>query len=181
MKVSGFSIGFFALPFTLLFSSCADINDSWESKGGGFFKYSVNGEGSYNIELGKNDVEPPFYVNNSHHYFFVRTRMDESDQGDQLSLMVNSPQTGKDLTPVGKANINGRFQDVTWMRIRYSPESPLIFDSSTVRFDEIIGDSLWTADLSLYFKDCRSGTCVDSLPPIHVTGRLRYWVPDSER
>ena len=171
----------FLLCLLLVLCGCGDVNDSWEVKGGGFFKYSINGEGPFNIELAKNDVEPPFYVNNSHHYFFFRTRIEESNRGDQFSLMVNSPQTGKNLTPVAKANINGRFQHVSWMRLLYSIESPLIADSSTIKFDEIIGDSLWSADLSLYFQDCRSGSCIDTLPPIHVTGRLRYWVPDSER
>jgi len=170
-----------ALSGLIALLGCGDINSSWEVKGGGYLKYSVNGEGPYTIELDKNDVEPPYYVNNSHHYFYLLTRLQESDRGDQFSLMVQSPQTGKKLTPVRRAKINGRNQDITWMREQRSPEAPLIADSSTIKFDEIIGDSLWTADLDLYFLDCRSGSCLDSLPPIHVTGRLRYWVPDSER
>ena len=66
---------------------------------------------------------------------------------------------------------------------RYNDKDKMLTfrNGSTIKFDEIIGDSLWTADLDLYFKDCRSGLCSDKLPPLHVTGRLRYWVPDSER
>ena len=146
-----------------------------------YIKYKLNDDGPYTIELAKNDVEPPFYVNNSHHYFYLHTRIDESKRGDQIALMVNEAKTGTALTPVARASLNGRYQYVTWMREQFSPEAPLIADSSTVKFDEIINDSLWTADLDLYFKDCRTGKCIDSLPPIHLTGRLRYWVPADER
>ena len=90
------------LAFTLL--ACGDINSSWEVKGGGYIKYTINDDGPYTIELAKNDVEPPFYVNNSHHYFFFRSRIDESERGDQFSLMVNNPQTGKDLIPIARAS-----------------------------------------------------------------------------
>lgn len=161
--------------------ACSGINDSWEIKGGGYLKYSINGEKSHTIELHKNDVEPPFYVNNSHSYFFMTTRLDESKRGDQLSLMVNKPSTNGKISPVSRASINGRPQVVTWLRVQNSTESPLSGDSSYVHFDEIIKDSLYTANLELYFVDCRSGSCRDSLPPIHLSGRLRYWIPDDER
>ena len=164
-----------------LMISCADINNSWEVKGGGYFKYTVDGEGPFTIELAKNDVEPPFYVNNQHHYFFFQTNINKSKRGDQFSILVNNPATGKDLHPVPRASVNGRYQNVSWMREEFSAEAPIIEDSSYLHFDEIIGDSLWTADVELYFKDCRSGTCKDGLPPLHISGRLRYWVPDSER
>lgn len=170
-----------AMVFTLAVAGCSGINDSWEVKGGGYLKYSVNGEGSYTIELGKNDVEPPFYVNNSHHYFYFKTNIDKSKRGDQFSLMVNKPSTDGKLAPITRASVNGKYQYVTWMREQFSPEAPLISDSSYIHFDEIINDSLWTANLELYFVDCRTGTCLDSLPPVHVSGRLRYWVPDDER
>ena len=176
-KKAGIALGTIALALT----ACGDINNSWEVRGGGYLKYTLNGDGPYTIELDKNDVEPPFYVNNSHHYFYFCTRIEESKQGDQLSLMVNSPQTGKELSPVGRASLNGRMQNVSWLRANFATEAPLIVDSSTIKFDEIIKDSLWTADLDLYFMDCRSGTCSDSLPPLHLSGRFRYWVPDSER
>lgn len=172
---------FILLAVTAVITACSGINDSWEVKGGGYFKYSINDEGPYSIELAKNDVEPPFYVNNSHHYFYFHTRLEESKRGDQFAIMVNAPSTGKDLTPVVRASIGGRMQVVSWMRSEKSIEFPIIPDSSTVRFDEIKNDSLWTAKMDLYFKDCRSGTCNDSLPPLHITGRLRYWVPDDER
>lgn len=176
-KIAALTLG--ALAFALL--ACSDINSSWEVKGGGYIKYTYNGEGPYTIELAKNDVEPPFYVNNSHYYFYFCTRLEESKRGDQISLMVNNPQTGKNLPPVDRASLNGRPQYVTWMREEFSSEAPLIPDSSYIRFDEIIKDSLWTARLELYFKDCRTGACIDTLPPIHISGRLRYWVPESER
>lgn len=162
-------------------TSCGDINNSWEVKGGGYFKYSVDGKGSYSIDLEKDDVEPPYYVNNHHHYFMMHTRESASDRGDQFSLMVNNPTTGKKLTPVDRANISGKNTYVSWMRAKNSTESPLIPDSSYVRFDEIINDSLWTANVSLYFKSCSFGACNDSLPPVHIEGRLRYWVPEDER
>lgn len=175
-------IGFALFTLMGIFCGCSDINSSWENNGGGYLKYTVNGEGPYTIELAKNDVEPPFYVNNSHHYFYFCTNIEESERGDQFSLMVTNPHnTGKDLTPVTRASINERYQYVTWMRAQFSPEAPIIPDSSSIRFDEIIDDSLWTAKLNLYFKDCRTGACIDSLPPLHIEGRLRYWVPASER
>ena len=165
----------------LMFCACGDINSSWEVKGGGYIKYTIDDEGPFTIELAKNDVEPPFYVNNSHRYFYLCTRLKESKRGDQISLMVNSPKTGTDLTPVGKASLNGRYEYVTWLRTQSTAVAPIITSKSTVKFDEIIGDSLWTANLDLYFKDCRSGKCIDSLPPLHLSGRLRYWVPADER
>ena len=180
-KKAGRTLGVTTLISALMLAACGDINSSWEVKGGGYIKYTLNDDGPYSIELAKNDVEPPFYVNNSHHYFYLQTRLDESKRGDQIALMVNDVKTGTALAPVARASLNGRYQYVTWMREQFSPEAPLIGDSSTVKFDEIIGDSLWTADLDLYFKDCRSGSCSDSLPPLHFKGRLRYWVPASER
>jgi len=165
----------------LFLGACSGINDSWEVKGGGYLKYSINGEGSYSIELSKDDVEPPYYVNNSHHYFYMESRLEESDRKDQIALMVNTPSTGKDLTPVAKANINGKMETVSWMRIDNSEPGALIPDSSSIHFDEIINDSLWTAKVDLYFQDCRKEACNDELPPIHIKGRLRYWVPADER
>lgn len=173
--------GFSGIALSLALAGCADINSSWEVDGGGYFKYSIDGDGPYTIELSKNDVEPPFYVNNSHHYFYAHSRLEESSRKDQFALMVNAPSTGKKLTPVAMASMNGKMQVVTWMRFQNSSENPLISDSGYVRFDEIINDSLWTCDVDLYFKDCRAGSCKEGLDPIHVTGRLRYWVPDSER
>jgi len=172
---------FVAFTSLTLLNACGGINDSWEVKGGGYFKYSVNGSGSYTIELDKDDVEPPYYVNNSHHYFLMRTRIEESERGDQFSLMVNKPTTGTNLTPVYQASVSGKYQVVSWMRAENSIEAPLIPDSSVVKFDEIVKDSLWTADVDLYFRDCRSGSCNDSQTPLHIVGRFRYYIPADER
>lgn len=173
-----------AIASGLAFLSCSEINSGWEVNGGGYIKYKVNGQGPYTIDLSKNDVEPPFYVNNSHSYFYFQTNLDESKRGDQFSLLVQSPMTGKKLDPVYRASVNGKFQYVTWMRQQHaSNEAPLVDDSthnSYIHFDEIIKDSLYTADLNLYFVDCRQG-CNENLPPLHITGRLRYWIPDDER
>lgn len=170
---------------SLLLMACSDINSSWEVDGGGYIKYKINGEGPYTIHLSKNDAEPPFYVNNSHSYFYLRTNPDESENGDQLSLLVQNPVTAKRLPPASKANVNGQLQDITWFRAGNDTEAPLVNDSiykSYIHFDEIIKDSLYTADLNLYFVDCRLGnSCDEYLPPIHITGRLRYWIPMDER
>lgn len=176
-----------ALPIaaSLLLMACSDINSSWEVDGGGYIKYKINGEGPYTINLSKNDAEPPFYVNNSHSYFYFQTSLRESKRGDQISLLVQSPVVGKKMPPVSRANVNGHMEPVTWMRVNNSTEATLINDSahaSYIHFDEIIKDSLYTADLNLYFTDCRlEDSCNESLPPIHVTGRLRYWIPMDER
>lgn len=169
------------LSLALMLAACGDINNSWEVKGGGYFKYSVNGEGPFTIELDKNDVEPPFYVNNQHRYFYAHTRLEASSRDEQFSLLVAAPTTGKDLPIVARANIGGRMKTVSWMKAQNSIEGSVITDSSFMHFDEMDHDSIWTADVDAYFKDCRPGTCKDSLPPLHVTGRLRYWVPADER
>lgn len=175
------SVAAVSAAFPLWLAACGSINDSWESRGGGYLKYTLNNEGPFSIELAKNDVEPPFYVNNSHSYFLMRTRPEESDRKDQLSLMVNKPSTNGKLPLVGKASINGRYQDVTWFSFKGGPRASLVTDSSYIHFDEIIKDSLYTANVELYFKDCRSGTCLENMPPIHLSGRLRYWLPDDVR
>ena len=72
------------MSLALLIGACGDINSSWEVKGGGYLKYTVNGNGPYSIDLAKNDVEPPFYVNNSHHYFYFCSQIKESKRGDQI-------------------------------------------------------------------------------------------------
>ena len=97
-----------------LLVSCGSINDSWESKGGGYLKYTIDDEGPFTIELGKNDVEPPFYVNNSHSYFYLVTRPEESKQGHQISLLVNRPTTAGNLKPVVRAS--GISETVTWFK-----------------------------------------------------------------
>lgn len=167
-----------ALTATLV--GCGNINNSWEVKGGGYLKYSINDGESHTINLEKDDCEPPFYGNN-HYYFYMKTQIGKSKQGDQFSLMVDKPSTNGKLKLVTKANVNGKMQDISWMRQQNSPQTALIGDSSYIHFDEIINDSLWTAKVLLYFKDCRNGTCQDDKAPIKVSGRLRYWVAADER
>ena len=79
-----------------LLLGCSEINDSWEVKGGGYFKYTVNGGSSYTIELDDDDVVRPDY---------------------------------------------GRS----------------------------------------YFQDCRNGECEAERKPIHIKGRLRYWISEDDR
>lgn len=160
---------------------CSDINNSWEIKGGGYFNYHINNGEKNTIKLGKDDCEPPYYVNNAHHYFLLRTQLEESDRGDQFSILVNRPTTGTKLRPEKYVTVNGNLQNATWMRQRSSITSPLIEDSSYIKFDEIIPDSLWTASVNLFFVDCSDKVCDEDRPPIHVTGRIRYYVPADER
>lgn len=167
-----------ALIVAATLASCGNINNSWEVKGGGYFKYSVNGSEKYTIKLGKDDCTLPQY---NRHLFTFTSQPDSSKRGDQFSVMINNPSTNGKITPVVTAIINGKNRTATWMRQEFSVEAPLIADSSYVHFDEIISDSLWTANMELYFKNCRSGYCIDSLPPVHVSGRFRYWVAADER
>ena len=176
-KKARLSLGTSALLSALALAACGDINSSWEVKGGGYLKYSINDDGPYPIVLSKNDARPTTELR---HYFYALTQSDESERGDQISLMVNNPRTGTNLTPEGKASLNGRYEYVTWLRTQFTAQAPIVTDSSSIKFDEI-SDSLWSANLDLYFMDCRSGKCIDTLPPLHLTGRLRYWVPADER
>ena len=150
--------------------ACSGINDSWEVKGGGYIKYKINDGESHTIELGPDDVEIPF-IRNSHHYFFVKTQIDESSRGDQLSLMVNKPSLGNN------APVQGQY---SWFIAENSEKGSIIADSSVVHFDQK-DDSTWTADLDLYAVDCRNGRCGDNNPRLHITGRLRYWIPEEYR
>ena len=159
----------FVFPLVVL-AACCGINDSWEVKGGGYVKYSVGGESSRTIELDVDDVEIP-YINNSHHYFFFRTRAEASDRGDQLSLMIAKPVLG-DNRPV-----QGQY---SWFVSEYSEKGSILSEKSVIHFDER-DDSTWTADLDLYAVDCRSGNCLDSVENLHITGRFRYWIPEDER
>lgn len=159
-------------------TSCGNINNSWEVKGGGYFKYSINGGQKYTIELDREDCEPTQF---NRHYFTFKTQLVKSDRGDQFAVMVNNPSTGGKLRPVSEATINGKYQQVTWMLQNFTTEAPLIGDSSYVHFDEIIPDSLWTANIELYFMDCRSGDCEKDLPPLHISGRFRYWVAEEDK
>ena len=158
----------FCLAVVFLLMACSDINDGWEVNGGGYLKYKINGEDERTIELAEDDVEVPF-IKNSHRYFLVKTRVGESKRGDQFSIMVNRPVLGD----------NPVVPRYSWFNYGSMTQATIIADSSVVRFDQK-DDSTWTADLSLYAPDCRSGKCIDTLPNLHITGRLRYWVdPDA--
>ena len=159
-----------ATLFSLLFFACSGINDSWEVKGGGYIKYHINGGKNYTIELGPDDVEVPF-IRNSHHYFFVKTQKSESSRGDQISFMVNKPTLGDN--PI----VEGQY---SWFIAENSEKGKFFADSSKVHFDQK-DDSTWTADLDLYATDCRNGKCSESLPRLHISGRLRYWIPEEYR
>ena len=156
----------FAAAFLLI--ACSDINEGWEVDGGGYLKYKINGGDERTIELAESDVEVPF-IKNSHRYFIVRTRAAESKRGDQFSIMVNRPVLGD----------NPVVQQYSWFNYGSLTQAPILADSSIVRFDQK-DDSTWTANLDLYTPDCRSGKCIDTLPNVHITGRLRYWIdPDA--
>ena len=156
------------LAAAVLLMACGDINEGWEADGGGYLKYKINGEDERTIELAESDVEVPF-IKNSHRYFIVKTRAKESKRGDQFSIMVNRPVLGD----------NPVVQQYSWFNYGSLTQAPILADSSIVRFDQK-DDSTWTATLDLYTPDCRSGKCIDTLPNLHITGRLRYWVdPDA--
>ena len=133
--------------------------------GGGYLKYRINDDKEQTIELEPDDVEAPF-IRNSHHYFFAKTEIKESKRGDQFSIMVNRPILGD----------NPVVQRYSWFNYASLKQTPILEDSSVVHFDQK-DDSTWTATLDLYTLDCRSGRCVDTLPRLHITGRLRYWIP----
>ena len=148
-----------------LLAACSDINDSWEVNGGGYLKYRINDDKELTIELDEDDVEVPF-IKNSHHYFYVKTETTESKREDQFSIMVNRPTLGD----------NPVVQRYSWFSYASMTQAPILEDSSSVHFDQK-DDSTWTATLDLYTPDCRSGKCIDTLPRLHITGRLRYWIP----
>ena len=158
-----------SLAVAFLLTACSDINEGWEVDGGGYLKYEINGEDEKTIELGRNDVEVPF-IRNSHQYFLVKTRASESKRRDQFSIMVNRPILGD----------NPVVQRYSWFNYGSLTQAPIIADSSIVKFDQK-DDSTWTASLDLYTLDCRSGKCIDTLPNLHITGRLRYWIAPDDR
>ena len=158
-----------SLAVAFLLTACSDINEGWEVDGGGYLKYEINGVDEQTIELDRNDVEVP-YIRNSHRYFLVKTRASESKRRDQFSIMVNRPILGD----------NPVVQRYSWFNYGSLTQAPIIADSSIVKFDQK-DDSTWTASLDLYTPDCRSGKCVDTLPNLHITGRLRYWIAPDDR
>lgn len=150
--------------------ACSGINDSWEAKGGGYIKYSVGNESSHTIELARKDVEIPF-IKNSHRYLLIKTRAEESSIGDQFSIMVNRPVLGENQP------VQGQY---SWFVHKKSSPGRILAEKSIVKIDQK-DDSTWTADLDLYAKDCHIDSCPDSLPPIHINGRFRYWISPEDR
>lgn len=159
-----------AIAGAIALLACSGINDSWEVKGGGYIKYRINDGDSHTIELDADDVEIPF-IRNSHHYLFFKTRLAESSRGDQLSLMVNRPALGNN------AIVQGQY---SWFSMENSDNSKIYADSSVFHIDQK-DDSTWTADMTLYVDDCRSGRCSETLPRLKITGRFRYWIPEEYR
>ena len=151
-----------------LLLGCSEINDSWEVKGGGYLKYSVNGGKSYTIELDADDVIRPDYGRS---FFQVQTRLDASKRGDQFSIVVNRPTLG----------YNEADPTYSWMIAERSEKGSLVGDSNIVHFDQKDNDTTWTANIDLYFQDCRAGDCDNDKPPLHIVGRLRYWIAEDDR
>lgn len=147
---------------------CSKINDSWEVKGGGYFKYTVNGSSSYTIELDEDDVILPDYGRS---FFQLQTRLKESKRGDQFSVVVNRPVLGK----------NNADPNYSWMIAEKGEKGYLTDDDENIVHFDQKDDSTWTANVDLYFQDCRDGECDEDLAPIHIEGRLRYWIPLDER
>lgn len=159
-----------SFPFALLLlctiAGCSHLNDSWEVKGGGYLKYSINDGKEYTIELDEDDVVRPSY---SRSFFQVQTRIEESSRKDQFSILVNRPVLGK----------NNADPTYSWMKTKDSNKKKLVGEKNIIKIDQK-DDSTWTAFVDLQFQDCSSKDCLDSIP-LHVTGRLRYWIPEDER
>ena len=159
----------FSACFAAGLSACSGINDSWEVKGGGFLKYSINGEDEIQQELDRDDVEIP-YIRNRHHYLQIRIPMERSERREALAIMVNNPKLG----------MNNIVPTYTWIQFDGAPKSVVTGDSNYVHIDQK-DDTKWTADINLHFEDCRQGKCNDSRPPIHFKGRMHYWIAEDDR
>lgn len=160
----------YLIPLAILplctMTGCTHLNDSWEVKGGGYLKYSINDGKEYTIELDVDDVIRPNYGRS---FFQVLTRIDESSRKDQFSILVNRPVLGE----------NKADPTYSWMRSQASDKGALIGQDNIVKFDQK-DDSTWTAFIDLQFQNCNKDECSESIP-LHVTGRLRYWIPEDER
>ncbi len=155
--------------FCTSLTACSGINDSWEVKGGGFIKYSINGDEEITQELDRTDVEVP-YIRNSHHYLLIKIPAKRSEREDQLSIMVNRPKLSK----------NNIVPNQTWIQVEGTPKAFVIGDSNYVSIDQK-DDTKWTATINLHFEDCRKGKCNDSLPPILFKGRMHYWIAEDDK
>lgn len=163
------SFKFFAPFIVASLTACSGINDSWEVKGGGYLKYSINGGEEITQELERNDVEIPF-IRNNHHYLFVKVPMERSERKDQMNIMVNEPKLGK----------NAIVASYTWIQLQATPKAPLVGNNNYATIDQK-DDTKWTATFNLQFKDCSQGVCDDNLPPITFKGRLQYWIAEDDR
>ena len=160
----------FFVPFIVAsLTACSGINDSWEVKGGGFIKYSINNGSEIKQDLERNDVEIP-YIRNHQHYLLITIPSGRSSHKDQLSIMVNDPRLGK----------NSVVPSYTWIQVEGSTKAYIKGDSNYVNIDQK-DDTKWTATINLHFEDCRKNKCNDTLPPILFKGRLHYWIAEDDR
>lgn len=154
---------------TASFIACSNINDSWEVKGGGFIKYSINDGEEITQELGRDDIEIP-YIRNRHHYLQIRIPMERSERKDQMSIMVSDPKLG----------LNNVVSDYTWIQVQGTPRAFITGKDNYITIDQK-DNTKWTATLNLHFTDCRHGMCDESLPPILFKGRLHYWIAEEDQ
>ncbi|MDR1759924.1 MAG: hypothetical protein LBR60_05290 [Fibrobacter sp.] len=152
---------FFVLAFfALALAACDQINKGWVAEGGGYIKYSLNGEGSYELELLPESVQLPYV---DRHYFYAQTA--PSGRRDELAFMVSNPSLGK----------NAVVAAYTYFIRNGGLKAPLISGGSYVTFDQR-DDSTWTADLNLIFESCSETEC-SAENPVRLSGRFRYWIP----
>jgi hypothetical protein len=151
-------------------AACSGINDSWEVKGGGFLKYSINDEDEIQQELYREDVEIP-YIRNRHHLLVIKIPAGRSARNAQLKITVYSPKLGKD---------NNIVQGETWIQFDDSPKALITGDSNYVHIDQK-DNTKWTATINLHFEDCRQGRCNSNRAPIHFKGRMHYWIAEEDQ
>lgn len=167
MHFSSFKI---FVPFIVAnLTACSGINDSWEVKGGGFLKYSINDGEEITQELDRDDVEIP-YIRNTHHYLQIKIPANRSERRDRLQIMVHNPKLSK----------NNIVPSQTWIQIEDTPKALIKGENNYVDIDQK-DDTKWTATINIHFEDCRQGKCDDSLPPILFKGRMHYWIAEDDR
>ena len=155
--------------FCTSLTACSGINDSWEVKGGGFLKYSINDGEEITQELSREDVEIP-YIRNQHHYLQIKIPVNRSERRDQLQIMVYNPKLSK----------NNIVPSQTWIQIDGTPKALIKGENNYVDIDQK-DDTKWTATINIHFEDCRQGKCDDKLPPILFKGRMHYWIAEDDR
>jgi hypothetical protein len=150
-------------------AACSGINDSWEVKGGGFLKYSINDEDEIQQELEREDVKIP-YIRNSFHYLQIEIPMERSERKEALSIMVNYPKLG----------MNNIVPKYTTIQFDGSPKAYITGDSNYVHIDQK-DNTKWTATINLHFEDCRQGRCNANRPPLLFKGRMHYWIAEEDQ